>query len=92
MLSRAEGVNLLLLCVCVGFSKGVTNFQNLLAIWRHYSGQLMDGNSSYYGYYQGGGACTLDPLTSDYSHKGWIKVAAGGQVPRRPRFFAAWEA
>jgi len=37
----------------------------------------MDGNSSYYGYYQGGGACSLDPLTSDYSHKGWIKVAAG---------------
>lgn len=33
--------------------------------------------SSYYGYYQGGGACSLDPLTSDYSHKGWIKVAAG---------------
>ncbi|KAJ7358919.1 hypothetical protein OS493_020760 [Desmophyllum pertusum] len=48
-----------------------------MAIWRHYSGQLMDGNSSYYGYYQGGGACSLDPLTSDYSHKGWIKVAAG---------------
>lgn len=33
--------------------------------------------SSYYGYYQGGGACSLDPLTSDYSHKSWIKVAAG---------------
>ena len=32
--------------------------------------------SSYYGYYKGGGACSLDPLTSDYSHKGWIKVAA----------------
>ena len=26
--------------------KGVTNFQNLLAIWRHYSGQIMDGNVS----------------------------------------------
>lgn len=26
--------------------KGATNFQNLLAIWRHYSGQLMDGNVS----------------------------------------------
>lgn len=32
--------------------------------------------SSYNGYYKGGGACSLDPLTSDYSHKGWIKVAA----------------
>ena len=33
--------------------------------------------SSYHGYYQGGGACSLDPLTADYGHKGWIKVAAG---------------
>jgi len=33
--------------------------------------------SSYYGHYQGGGACSLDPLTTDYSHRGWIKVAAG---------------
>ncbi|KAL9953227.1 hypothetical protein ACROYT_G040607 [Oculina patagonica] len=77
MLSRVEGLIILLLCLRVEFSKGVTNFQNLMTIWRHYSGQLMDGNSSYYGYYQGGGACSLDPLTSDYSHKGWIKVAAG---------------
>ena len=33
--------------------------------------------SSYYGYYPGGGACSLDPLTTDFSHKGWLKVAAG---------------
>ena len=38
---------------------------------------IYEKQSSYYGYYQGGGACSLDPLTSDYSHKGWIKVAAG---------------
>ena len=33
--------------------------------------------SSYYGYYQGGGACSFDPLTTEYSHLGWLKVAAG---------------
>ena len=33
--------------------------------------------SSYFGYYPGGGACSFDPLTMDYSHRGWVKVAAG---------------
>lgn len=28
------------------YAKAVTDFQNLMAIWRHYSGQLMDGNVS----------------------------------------------
>ena len=28
------------------FNKGVTDFENLMAIWRHYSGQLQDGNVS----------------------------------------------
>ncbi|XP_022807363.1 uncharacterized protein LOC111344405, partial [Stylophora pistillata] len=77
LLTRRKSLVILVLWLGVEFSKAVTDFQNLMAIWRHYSGQLMDGNSSYYGYYRGGGACSLDPLTSDYSHQGWIKVAAG---------------
>ena len=28
------------------YAKAVTDFQNLMAIWRHYGGQLMDGNVS----------------------------------------------
>lgn len=28
------------------YAKAVTDFQNLMAMWRHYSGQLMDGNVS----------------------------------------------
>jgi len=75
-LSREVLIVLLIFLPFTGFVKGVSDFQNLLAIWRQYS-QLQDGNSSYYGYYQGGGACSLDPLTTDYSHRGWIKVAAG---------------
>lgn len=75
LLTRRKSLVILILWMCIEFSEAVTDFQNLMAIWRHYSGQLMDGNSSYYGYYKGGGACSLDPLTSDYSHKGWIKVA-----------------
>ena len=46
-------------------------YNSIIKLWIHLK------KSSYYGYYQGGSACTLDPLTSDYSHKGWIKVAAG---------------
>ena len=31
---------------CFFFSKGATDFQNLLAIWRKYNGQLQDANVS----------------------------------------------
>ncbi|XP_068683269.1 uncharacterized protein [Montipora foliosa] len=76
-LKAAEALAVLLFFVSVSCCKGASNFQNLMAIWRHYSGQVQEGNSSYFGYYPGGGACFFDPLTTDYSHRGWIKVAAG---------------
>lgn len=56
-----------------------TSLSNVNAIRRYYK-ESTGGDGTYYGNYQGGGYCSLDPLPPMATQANWIRVAAAPKV------------